>query len=109
MLSLWCCLIRVVRKDPTEKEQFEQTPTALSHADMVGDGAKGLQVEGTATAKTLKWEHTLFFRDYQEGHSASLSIYCISGPNPPFSACSVARLKILLPSGMMLRFVSSGC
>lgn len=44
---------------------------ALSHADMVGDGAKGLQVEGTATAKTLKWEHTLFFREYQEGHSAS--------------------------------------
>lgn len=62
MLSLWCYLIRVVRKGPTEKEQFEQKPTALSHAGMVGDGAKELQVEGTETADTEVGAYLIFQR-----------------------------------------------
>lgn len=36
-----------------------------------------------------------------------LPMYCILAPNPPFSACSVA--KILLSLGTMCRFVCRGC
>lgn len=57
-----CYLIRAVRKGPPDKEQSEQKPIASSHADEVGDGEKEFQAEGTAIAKALRREYTLFFR-----------------------------------------------
>ena len=49
----------VGQKGPTDKEQFEQKPVACkgaSHAEKIEDREEGFQMEGTTTAKALRWE-----------------------------------------------------
>lgn len=51
--------MKLVRKGPTDKEQFEQKPVGCkgaSHAEKTGDREEGFQMEGTATAKALRQE-----------------------------------------------------
>ena len=51
--------MKLVRKGPTNKEQFEQKPVGCkgaSHAEKIEDPEKGVQMEGTTTAKALRWE-----------------------------------------------------
>ena len=51
--------MKLVRKGPTDKEQFEQKPVACkgaSHTEKIEDQEEGFQMEGTTTAKALRWE-----------------------------------------------------